>query len=325
MHIKILKARGIPNKYHIQIVDLKPIFKTIQPMTHEEATGHIQRLHEGGKLSIEHFKKLLNASYLPNETVEGFVKDMELSTNTTVVFFNPETGQCVIAHRGTEGVKDMLNNVAYAVGGIHQYKKTKRYKNARTVQRQAEEKYGKENVTTIGHSQGALLAELLGHDTKEIITLNKATRPWSNTKQDNQFDITTSGDYVSKLNPFQEINKNEKQLKSKTWNPVKEHSTTALNRHDNDMIVGQGIMTHTHAINVIRKFYNHLMTHDTNNFNQMCLIQDPIAREAALQFKTIISLDLDAVNSLLIQNIPHLGATLKECINHFIDMQLQFR
>ena len=325
MYIKIIRARGITGKYHLQIVDKHPIFKSIQPMDYDEAQNHIQRLHSGGMLSIEHFKKLLNASYQPNATVEGFVKDTELSTNTTVVFFNPTTNQAVIAHRGTKGMNDMLNNVAYAVGGIKNYKKTKRYKDARTVQRQAEEKYGKENVTTIGHSQGALLAELLGHDTKEIITLNKATRPWSNTKQDNQFDITTSKDPISKLNPFQGINKNEKVLKSKTWNPVKEHSTTVLNKYENDMMVGQGIMTYEHATEKMREFYNFLMTHDAQIFYHLCETRNPIARQGALQYRTIISLHIPAVNELLEEYIPTLRMSLRDAFAEFINRQLEYR
>ena len=53
---------------------------------------------------------------------------------------------------------------------------TPRYKEAQQVQQQAETKYRAKNISTIGHSQGGYQAQLLGANTQEIITLNKATR-----------------------------------------------------------------------------------------------------------------------------------------------------
>lgn len=54
------------------------------------------------------------------------------------------------------------------------YEKTKRFKKGEELQKKALEKYGKENTTTIGHSQGSILARKLGKDSKEIINLNPA-------------------------------------------------------------------------------------------------------------------------------------------------------
>jgi putative lipase involved disintegration of autophagic bodies len=54
---------------------------------------------------------------------------------------------------------------------------TQRYKEALQVQQQAKKKYRAKNITTIGHSQGGYQAQILGANSKEIITLNKATRP----------------------------------------------------------------------------------------------------------------------------------------------------
>ena len=133
---------------------------------------------EGGALSAKELKGLLGASYDPKTTKVGdFVLDSKLSTSTSKVYRNPNTAQVVVAHRGTEGLLDWGNNAVYALGGKTAYKMTPRYKEAEKVQKQAEKKYGKGNVSTIGHSQGGLQAELLGGKSKEIITLNKATRP----------------------------------------------------------------------------------------------------------------------------------------------------
>jgi hypothetical protein len=112
-----------------------------------------------------------------------------LSSKTSKVFVNPQTGQTVVAHRGTSGWSDWLNNGIWALGGNDAYKKTARYKEAEKVQRDAEQKYGAKNVTTIGHSQGGLQAELLGKNVHEIITLNEATRPFTNSTHDNQYDV----------------------------------------------------------------------------------------------------------------------------------------
>ena len=52
-----------------------------------------------------------------------------------------------------------------------------RYKHAKEIQDKKEKKYGKENVTTIGHSLGAKLASDLGGKSKEIIIYNKPITP----------------------------------------------------------------------------------------------------------------------------------------------------
>jgi hypothetical protein len=150
----------------------------------------------GGALSQKDLKGLLGASYDPTDNVNDFKLDKESSSKTSQVYHNPKTGQTVVAHRGTSGVLDWGNNLVYAVAGKKGYKMTPRYKEAEKVQKKAEEKYGAKNVSTIGHSQGGLQAELLGKDSKEIITLNKATRPFENKAEKNQTDIRTSGDVV---------------------------------------------------------------------------------------------------------------------------------
>ena len=71
------------------------------------------------------------------------------------------------------------------------YKKTTRYLEAKQIQTIAEEKYGAKNITTIGHSQGGVLAELVGKNTP-IITYNKMTSYGVENKiKQNQLDIRT--------------------------------------------------------------------------------------------------------------------------------------
>ena len=202
----------------------------------------------GGKLAVPTLKGLLDASYDKNvKNVDGFVQDERLSTKTSKVYVNPETGQAVVAHRGTSGFTDWFNNAVYALGGRRAYKMTGRYKEAEKVQKEAEAKYGKDKVSTIGHSQGGLQAELLGQNSHEIITLNKATRPFENTKAENQYDIKSSRDIVSSLNPFQNNPFAPKQgqdivIPAKGFNVLAEHSIDTLERLENDKSIGRGLI-----------------------------------------------------------------------------------
>jgi hypothetical protein len=196
---------------------------------------------EGGKLSASDLKGLLDASYDGRANVGDFQIDRQLSTDNSKVYFNPATNQAVVAHKGTTGFTDWGNNAVYALGGRWAYKKTDRYKNAEKVQKKAESKYGASNVSTIGHSQGGLQAELLGKKSKETITLDKATRPFGNTKAGNQYDIRSENDIVSAFNPFQKDNKKEIVLENKSYNPLTSHDIGKLDTLAPDKMIGQGM------------------------------------------------------------------------------------
>lgn len=189
------------------------------------------REYMGGSLSGSESRGLLDASYNNNITNVGdFVLDSELSSKTSRVFVNPETGQTVVSHQGTQGVTDWGNNMAYALGGKRLYKKTDRYKEAKRVQNKASDKYGNENISTIGHSQGGLQAEMLGNKGNETITVNKATRPFANRKNKNQYDVRVKGDLISSLNPFQRKSKRDIEVNKKGYNPLAHHSYNSISK-----------------------------------------------------------------------------------------------
>jgi hypothetical protein len=190
----------------------------------------------GGKLDATELKGLINASYDGREQVGDWVIDKKLSTNTSKVYTNNE-GRAVVAHKGTEGISDWGNNLAFAVGGEYLYKKTDRFKEAKKVQNKAEKKYGAENVSTIGHSQGGLQAELLGSKSKEIITLNKATHPLSSNQSKNQTDIRSDRDVVSRATKTPTT-----EIKAESYNPLTEHSPKILDRVSKDTQYGSGII-----------------------------------------------------------------------------------
>jgi hypothetical protein len=98
----------------------------------------------------------------------------------------------------------------------------------------------------MGHSLGAKIAETLGDDpqVKNVITLNKPTTPKdliSKTKINNkQYDIRTTGDLVSVLQPFQ-TGQNDIVISSETKNPYTEHKIDVLDRLNQDLVIGTGL------------------------------------------------------------------------------------
>lgn len=199
-------------------------------------------LLKGGLLTAHHIKQFLEESYAkkPAGNIDDFVLDKSLTNANAKVYHNRITGQTVIVHKGTEGFTDWGNNVVYGLLGQKGYEYTKRFKAAKQAQQAVEEKYGTKNLSTLGHSQGALLAEMLGKNSREIVTLNKATRIGSNKVAPNQYDISSTGDIVSSLNPLQKQTKREIKIPKESSNPLKEHSIDILNRLDDNLLIGQG-------------------------------------------------------------------------------------
>jgi hypothetical protein len=151
---------------------------------------------EGGKLKASHIKGFINQSYeeFPEDTINGWVLDKSLSNDNAKVYYNPSSNEAVITHRGTQGATDWGNNVAYAFGV---YGMTDRYNQGKDVQDKTIAKYGASNISTLGHSQGSILARKLGEKTKEIINLNPAYS--GEIPKKNEYNIRSSADVVSGL------------------------------------------------------------------------------------------------------------------------------
>jgi len=208
-----------------------------EPYDSDDEFGEGIHIH-GGALPANEIRGLLDASYDKGITsVEGgWVQDPQLSTGKSKVFHNNTTGKTAVVHRGTVGtMSDWSNNAAYAVGGETLYKTTDRYKEAKAVQKAAEQKYGRDSLVTLGHSQGGLQAEILGKKGDETFTLNKATRPFSNDPGKNQTDIKTTTDWVSAMNPFSSA-KNTESISLKGYNPLKAHATTSMKKLGSKML-----------------------------------------------------------------------------------------
>lgn len=187
----------------------------------------------GGKLSINHIKLMLKASYKDApERIDDFVIDRSLSGQYGVVYHNPITGQTVVAHRGTKEAIDWTNNAMYALGG---YKYTNRYKWGKKMQQAAEKKYGASNISTIGHSQSGVLTRELGKNTKEIINLNPAYKGEKPLK--NEYNIRSSGDIVS-IGLHGTNRYNDLLIPAESLNPLTEHMIDILDRVDQNKMIG---------------------------------------------------------------------------------------
>ena len=211
----------------------------------------------GEALPVGELKQFLNQSYQPTlKNLGNYNVDRTLSGQRVQVYHNPDTNKAVVVHRGSYSIQDWRTNVLALFGY-----KGKRYNHSKTIQDKAEAKYGKENITTLGHSLGARLAEQLGRDTSEVITLNKPTYPndilKSDKVPDNQTDVKSSSDPVSILRGKQKGN-NPIVIPSKIIaNPVTEHSVNVLERLPDELMVGSSINLssnlHSTLVNILRK------------------------------------------------------------------------
>jgi len=123
--------------------------------------------------------------------------DTQLSTELTKVYHDFDTDHTIVAHRGTFSLGDWANNLMFCVAGKTGYSCTNRFESAAQVQHLAERKYGVERLTTVGHSQGGLLAEMLGGNGLEVITYNRAARAGSSDDNPSQFNVRHRDDVVS--------------------------------------------------------------------------------------------------------------------------------
>ena len=223
---------------------------------------------KGGKISVSMIKKLLNESYKgKNKTAanidDRYILDNELSTDKTKVYIDKNTNDIAMVNRGTSDFKDVMTDAKLLFGY-----NDKRFNEPKEILGKIKQKYTDKNIDVLGHSLGAKVAETLGDDpqVKNIITLNKPTTPKDliqKTKINNkQYDIRTTGDLVSVLQPLQ-TGQNDIVISSETKNPYTEHKIDVLDRLDQNLVIGTGLKglneLETYLYNLIIKEYNNLM------------------------------------------------------------------
>lgn len=194
----------------------------------------------GGKITAPDLKGLLEQSYDSKNPrdYKNYEIDKSLSGERVQVYKRKDSNEVFVVHRGSQGLHDWANDVK-AVSG-YSISDSERFKHAEKIQKEAEKKYGKDNVSTLGHSLGSKIASDVGKDSKDIITLNKFVPPQDAIrnlvvgKPDNETNIRTTLDPVSAL-----ISGKIFTIPSTTRNPVTEHSTDVLERVDPNIEFGR--------------------------------------------------------------------------------------
>ena len=147
-------------------------------------------------------RNFLSNSYKKDQakSLDGYTRDDSLSGQRAQVYHNNNTNQTIVTHRGTSGLQDWITD-AKLLFFPSLFMQSTRYKHAKDIQDQAEQKYGKDNIITTGHSLGAKLASDLGANSKEIISYNEPIIPGEifNQTKKNETSIRTRLDPVSIL------------------------------------------------------------------------------------------------------------------------------
>ncbi len=181
-------------------------------------------------------KRLANRSYSyrkhdsdTDTALNGFQVDKRLSGRRVQVYHNEQTDETYVVHRGTQGLQDWYTDAKLLFGGFHS---TNRYKHAKEIQAEAEEKYGSENITTLGHSLGGRLARELGGQSRKIFTLNAPTIPsdlLTPSPNVQQTDYRNILDPVSILRVFELGGDVVTTRRLQSINPLTSHSVDYLN------------------------------------------------------------------------------------------------
>ena len=202
----------------------------------------------GGALAIKHVNKLLQLSYDKKmEDYDKFKLDKSLSGRRVKVYTDDD-GRAYVVHRGTQGFRDVITDLKLPFS-----KNNNRFKHAEKIQKMAQQKYGTDKTSTLGHSLGADIAHHVGKDSKELLTLNRAVfDKVTKSKPSNHTDIRTKLDPVSALTYFEKKNGKEITIPSTTWSPLAEHTVGVLDRLDPEMIVGEGIKTSSNWIDHVK-------------------------------------------------------------------------
>lgn len=199
---------------------------------------------KGGALKADQIKDVIDFSYnnKKDDAPKGYAIDKDLSDGRVKVYKDLNSNQVIVAHRGSSGWKDWLDNAYYATTG--NVKDSGTYKTHKKKHEKALDKYGAENVISIGHSRAGKYVEELNKEkpVKEVLTYNKAVgiHDVFQKNPENQTDIRSSRDLVSGLSSFQRSKNKVVNIASNTLNPLKAHGTSALSSLGNKLI-GKGV------------------------------------------------------------------------------------
>jgi hypothetical protein len=190
---------------------------------------------KGGKLQVKIFKEMIENSYRHDKTQIGNFMIQPISTREVQVWVDYYSRHLVIVFTGTYSTLDWLNNYEMAKGN---YQQTRRFKTAKRIFEETLSQFPDFKVTLVSHSQSGMISHLL-NDSRvyEALSYNPAFFPTTSQKS-NEYVIKTTADPVSIM-----VRPNEKNtiIKSKTSNPLREHSTVPLQDLDQNKMIGKGL------------------------------------------------------------------------------------
>lgn len=193
--------------------------------TKKEKITKISDKHDIGSKT---FKAMLDDTYdAKAKTIGDYTLDSELSGKRARVYKHKSNNTVVVAHRGTQGIHDVFTDLSLTLTGKH----SKRIKYAQEIQKKANEKYGAENITSIGHSLGGYIAEEVAHEKSDIITLNKAAvfKDIGKKISNRQTDVRTTNDLVSFLSKTH-TGGNKIEIDDGGKNFIEAHNTSHLEK-----------------------------------------------------------------------------------------------
>lgn len=161
------------------------------------------------------FYSVLKSGYKdqPRKRIGKYFLDEQLSSDNNQVYYNPKKKKLLYNVTGTHNLQDWGTN-AKLFTGIG-FKESDRYKQSHQGLREAKKKYGVQNATVTGHSQGGYTAGLISSAGDKVITLDKASVFGGKVRGGENY--RTSGDLVSAL----DINRtNMKTLKNPSNNSL---------------------------------------------------------------------------------------------------------
>ena len=152
--------------------------------------------------AIEKYKRVTEAN--DSKFKELCIGFSESEKQYVKVYFSPT--HCVVVHRGTDKsdpTDAYFANCAVEIGFKCKYSETRRYIVSKRIQEWAEQRWWPHQITTLGHSQGGLLAALVGQGSKEIIKVQPLHREiYRETEK--EITIRSVNDFVDrrKVNPM---------------------------------------------------------------------------------------------------------------------------
>lgn len=106
------------------------------------------------------------------DNLNGYVLDRKLSDHNNKIYYDQTNKKLLHNVVGSHNLSDWVDNAKLAIG--FGFKESKRYKDSHKKLRQAKEKYGINNATVVGHSQGGFTAGMISGKNDKVISLNKA-------------------------------------------------------------------------------------------------------------------------------------------------------